>query len=142
MKEADLSRKDRTYFSVAEDISKLSDHRCKLGCVIVDKHRIVSSGYNSQTKCNPIQLELDNKFFPGYNNRGPVHAEVAALSPLIKKRIDLSGATLYIYRKDKEGHLAMARPCPRCMSLIKKLGIRRLQYTTADGFAFEKLIIS
>jgi len=137
-----LSNKDFTYFSVARDISLLSDHRCQMGCVIVDHHRIIGSGHNSMTKCHPVQLDLDNKFYPETidKNKGPLHAEVSALLPLIKRHYDLSGATLYIYRKDKHGTLAMSRPCVRCMSLLKKYGIKKIKYTTPDGFAFEKII--
>lgn len=135
-----LSNKDFTYFSVARDISLLSDHRCQMGCVIVDHHRVISSGHNSMTKSHPVQMELDNKFFPGCPNKAPLHAEVSAMVPLIKRHYDLSSATLYVFRKDKKNHLAMSRPCQRCMSLLKKYGIRKIKYTTPDGFASEKII--
>jgi deoxycytidylate deaminase len=135
-----LSRKEKIFFNTAKEISNLSDHHYHLGCVIVDHHRIISSGHNSNTKCHPIQKELDTRFF-GEESRGPVHAELAALLPLIKQHnIDLSGATLYTYREDKHDHIAMSRPCPRCMSLIKKYGIKKIKYTTTDGFVTEKLI--
>lgn len=135
-----LSRKERIFFNTAKEIANLSDHHFHLGCVIVDHHRIISSGHNSNSKCHRLQKDLDTKFF-GKESKGPVHAEVAALLPLIKQHnIDLSGATLYIYREDKRGHIAMSRPCPRCMSLIKKCDIKKIKYTTVDGFVTEKLI--
>lgn len=134
-----LSKREMAYFNSAKSISELSDHRCKLGCVIVDGHRIISSGHNSKTKFHRIQSELDNKFFPGYENKGPVHAEVSALIPLIKRRVDLSGTTLYVYRENKDGKLAMSRPCPRCMQLIKEQGIKKICYTTNDGYVDERI---
>lgn len=33
----------------------------------------------------------------------------------------------------------LARPCPACMAMIKNLGIKKIYYTTDDGFAFEQL---
>lgn len=134
-----LSRKEKVFFKVAKDVSELSDHHYQLGCVVVDHHHVISSGHNSRTKCHKMQADLDYKFF-GVASRGPVHAELEALLPLIKKNVDLSGATVYVYREDKHQHIAAARPCPRCMSLIKKCGIKRIKYTTYDGFATEKVI--
>lgn len=37
----------------------------------------------------------------------------------------------------KDGMSGMARPCPRCMRLIKSLGIKRINYSTQGGFAEE-----
>ena len=116
----------------------MSDHRCKIGCIIVDKHRIISSGHNSNTKVHAIQANIDNKHF-NCNCVGKIHAETSAIIPLLKTRMDYSRATLYTYRELKDGSLAMARPCPRCMELIKQLGISRIKYTTNDGYACEWL---
>lgn len=49
-----LSKRERAYFNSAKSIAELSDHRCKLGCVVVDGHRIISSGHNSKTKFHRI----------------------------------------------------------------------------------------
>ena len=34
----------------------------------------------------------------------------------------------------------MSRPCPRCMKVIKSLGIKKLVYSTEDGVAKERLM--
>ena len=133
-----LSKTDRAFFNSARAVSKLSDHHYKLGCVVVDRHRIISSGFNSKTKCHRVQAVLDEEFF-GRATRGSEHAEVAALLPLIRRRADLSSATVYVYREDRFGRLAMARPCPRCMSLLLRLGVRKIKYTTPLGFAAERI---
>lgn len=57
-----------------------------------------------------------------------------------QENIFLPNATLVTYRNKKDGSLGMSRPCDRCMQLIKKLGIKKLLYTTDNGFAEEKLI--
>ena len=132
------SKTDRAFFNSAKAVSKLSDHHYKLGCVVVDRHRIISSGFNSRTKCHRVQAALDEEFF-GRATRGSEHAEVAALLPLIRRNCDLSGATVYVYREDRLGRIALARPCPRCMSLLLRLGIRKIKYTTSFGYATERI---
>lgn len=133
-----LSKTDRAFFNSARAVSKLSDHHYKLGCVVVDHHRIISSGFNSRTKCHRLQAVLDEEFF-GRATRGSEHAEVAALLPLIRRKVDLSASTVYVYREDRFGRLAMARPCPRCMSLPLRLGVRRIKYTASFGFVAERI---
>lgn len=133
-----ISKKEKSYFNAAKAISKLSDHRCKLGCIVVKGHKIISSGHNSQTRCHGRQAEIDKKYF-GCECKGPVHAEFDALNYLINQRTDLSGAEIYIYRDINNGELAMARPCPRCMELIKSCGIRKIKYTGHNSYITEIL---
>lgn len=131
-----LSKTEQSFFKTAQSLSMLSDHHCKIGCIIVDKHRIISSGHNSNTKCHPIQAQIDTKHFSCFCT-GKVHAETSAIIPLLKTKEDYSRATLYTYREHKDGTLAMARPCPRCMELIKQIGITKIKYTTDNGYATE-----
>lgn len=134
-----LTKTQRSYFKAARAMSELSDFpRRKHGCVIVDKHRIVSSGYNSSTKCDSLQAKMDIEKY-GEFCPGKVHAESAALAPILRKKIKLSNAEIYMYREDREGNLALSRPCSTCMKMIKQAGIRYINYTTKDGYAFETL---
>ena len=41
------------------------------------------------------------------------------------KDIDFHNLKLFVYRELKDGSIAMARPCPSCMALIKDLGIKK-----------------
>ena len=118
-----MKRSDRVFFNMARQVSFLSDyHGPHMGCVCVDGHRVVTSGHNAM-KTNPMQHRYNRfrDFDPKYPAR--VHAEV----------------TLYVYREHKDGSPAMARPCKSCMALIKNLGIKKVFYTTDDGFAEEKI---
>lgn len=132
-----LSKTKQAYFRAAEAMSRLSDHKCQLGCVVVNNHHIISSGHNSDSRGHGFQKRLDEKFFNDGKSRGCKHAEIDALLPLIRNRVDLTRATVYVFRKNKHNELAMARPCPRCMSIIKQQGIRKIEYTTDLGFASE-----
>lgn len=53
------------------------------------------------------------------------HAEMAALRRCKRTK----GATLYIARINKTGEERMSRPCPKCMKLVIKAGIKKIVYT-------------
>lgn len=66
-----------------------------------------------------------------------LHAEISCLLQIKDMDIDFSKINLYIYREDKNGNLAMCRPCKACMKFIDDLGIKHIYYTTDKGFAKE-----
>ena len=124
-------------FRAAKAVSEMSDHRVKVGCVVVNKHRIISSGFNSHSKCHKVQALLDKETF-GCDCPGKVHSETAALLPLIKDGVDLSRASIFVYREHRSGAIACARPCARCERLIKQCGIKKIYFSVDNGFAEEK----
>lgn len=134
-----MSKADNVYFRAAKSVSLLSDYPIhKVGCVVVNKHRIISSGCNSKTKCHPLQAKLHTEEY-GEECPGKYHAEISALVPLIRDKVDLTRASIYIFRQHKNGVNALARPCDSCMKIIKSLKIRRIYYTVEDGIALEKI---
>lgn len=126
-----------SFFKAAKAMSELSDFdRAHIGCVVtIGSHRIVSSGYNS-TKSHPLQKQLNKERFNADSGHS-LHAEVAALLPLMKENIDFSKVEIYTHRNYKDGTMALSRPCKSCMKLIRDLGIKKINYTTADGYACE-----
>ena len=134
-----IGKTNKAYFRAAKAVSELSDYPIhKLGCVIVKGHRIVSSGHNHKHKCNPLQAKLDTEKYK-VQCPGKLHAEIMALLPLIRDKVDLSNASIYIYREHKDGTLAMARPCSSCQKIIRQMKIKRCFYTIENGYAVEKL---
>ena len=133
-----MTKREIAHFNMAKAASETSDHRIKMGCAVISGHKCVSTGCNSLTRCHRVQAILDKERF-GVDTIGMKHAEVDALLPLIQNGVDLSGASVFVYREHKNGSLAMSRPCPSCMKLIRKCGIRYINYTTEDGYAFETL---
>lgn len=132
-----MTKRERAHFGAAKAVSELSDHRVHVGAVVTMGSRIISSGRNSQSRCHGVQARLDKEMF-GEESHGPLHAEVDALLPLIRKGVDLSNASIYVYREHKNGVMACARPCARCEKLIRKSGIKRVFYTVENGVAEEK----
>ena len=132
-----MTKKELAYFQAAKAVSNLSDHKYKMGCVIVNKHKIISSGFNSETKCHGVQARLNHQQY-GMVSPGKIHAEISALLPL--RRTDLSKASIFIYRENKEGRKALARPCPCCEKYIRQLGIKHIYYTGNDSLIYEEFI--
>lgn len=136
-----MTRKQKSFFEAAEAVSRTSEFpRVHIGCVVTNgNHRIISSGVNS-TKTHPIQKKYNaERFDVDICTQHSLHAELDALLPLLKEDIDFSKVELYTYRELADGTMAMSRPCPSCMKLIKDLGIRNIYYTTQDGYSHEEI---
>lgn len=134
-----MTKKQKSFFEAAKAVSTMSDFdRVHIGCVVVNgNHRIISSGANSR-RTHPLQKKLNKERFQEDTNHS-LHSEVTALLPLLKEDIDFKRVELYTYRELKDGSIAISRPCPSCMALIKSLGIKRIWYTTNDGYASEEI---
>jgi deoxycytidylate deaminase len=123
-------------------MAKNSDYkRIHIGCVITYKGIPISFGFNSN-KTHPMQKRYNKFRIPNYDECDcipKVHAEIAALSKLKKNELNPKKVELFIYRMMDKDKYGMARPCPSCMKAIKDFGIRKIYYTTEDGFAKEIL---
>lgn len=124
------------FFLKARDAAKLSDYsRYHIGCVVVYKNHIISSGFNS-TKTHPIQKIYNKERFDTDNTPHSLHAEITALVFLKDRHdIDWKKVEIYTYRENKSGELRMSKPCKSCMALIKSLGISKVNYTINNGYA-------
>lgn len=102
-----------------------TDFQHRIGCVVLDKKgRVISSGYNMR-KTHPLQY----KHARHYNEEAIfLHAEIAAL---VKCRREPHA--ILVGRILRSGDVALAKPCPICMSAIEEAGIKEIQYTTNDG---------
>ena len=136
----ELSKRHKAYFKAAKSMSELSDFKQHhIGAVAVYKHKIISSGCNSN-KTNPTQKHFNIHRFD-VDTPATIHAELSCLLPLInRKDINFSDVSLYIYREYKNGKPAISRPCASCMALIRQLGIRRLYYSGDNSYISEEII--
>lgn len=132
-----MTKKEIAYFQAAKAVSSLSDHHYKIGCVIVNKHKIISSGFNSETKCHRLQAQLNLNHYK-MHSPGKLHAETSALLPIRDR--DLSRASIYIYRELKDGTKALAKPCPCCEKLLRSYGIKHIYYTGNDSLIYEEFV--
>lgn len=115
------------FFELAKRISFKSPSKFKLGCIIVNKNRVISIGYNQMHKTHPK--------FKTYGNF--IHAELHSLIGLPYE--ETQGAVCYVYREDANGKLANSRPCPVCYSALAQSGIKEICYSTRQGFQKERI---
>jgi len=111
---------NKRYMVLAKNVSKHSDHRVKVGSVIVKK-RPLSVGYN-KVKTHPLHADPYNSL------RGSIHAEVSALLTCD----DPHGGVIYVYRETKDGKPALARPCNYCYNMLQSKGIKKVFYTISE----------
>jgi deoxycytidylate deaminase len=146
------------YFNLARLMAEKSEFNHKIGCVIVKDNKIISLGFN-QKRTHPMQFLFSEKVrIKNINNNKTqkeilwdnrifryIHAEIDAISSIIRMRNihsetdrkKVENASIYIYRQNKNGTPALARPCAVCLYAIKFFKFRRMYYTTNDGFARE-----
>lgn len=129
-------------FGLAHNACYYSDNkRTRVGCVIVYKNKVLSVGYNVNSKTHPTQ-KLYNKY-RGYdpNESGSVnslHAECSALVKIRDMDIDWRKASIFVWRIKKDGSKGMARPCKACEAMLRDQGIKEIYYSTDSGTAYEK----
>lgn len=105
------------YFRLAKIASYHSSHRKPMGAVIVNR-RPISFGYNIQ------------KTHPEYSNGKEVFSVHCEIKAIISCQCDIIGSDIYIFRQNKLGELAMAKPCKHCLRIIIESGISKIFYTT------------
>jgi deoxycytidylate deaminase len=121
-----------SYFREANRASKQSDHpHYKVGACIVYKGRVLSVGFNQILKNHPLTRM--------FNEHQSIHAEVSSIIRLKKKKI-LKECKMVVYREYANGELAMSRPCPTCIKILKFFGIKKIIYTTIDGYSQETIM--
>lgn len=131
------------YFNLAKNASQYSDNkRARLGSVIIYKNKVLSVGWNTENKTNPLQEEYNR--LRGYDvdvkfTKSSLHAEFSAMLRIKHMDIDFGKAHMFIYREKKDRTTGNARPCPACMGFAKTLGIKNIYYTTSEGWAYERI---
>ena len=135
-----MKEKDMKFFAVARELSKCSDFdRIKIGAVILKKKEVLGCGFNNK-KTHPMQKKLNGfRVVKRKRQSAALHAEMAAILHVANKH-KLHGATIYVYRENCHGEIAMSRPCEACMAKIREVGIKKICYTTPDGFAMEEIV--
>lgn len=118
-------------FREANRASKHSDHlKYKIGACIVYKGRVISVGVNQLFKSHPLTRM--------FHEEQTLHAEVSAIVRLKNKKL-LKECKMVVYRENALGELAMARPCPTCLKILKFFNISSIAYTIDGGYAEEIL---
>jgi deoxycytidylate deaminase len=93
------------------------------GAVIIKDNTIISAGFN-QYKSHPTLITQTK--FPY------LHAESHSM---FKYGLDrLEGSTLYVIRIRSQEHIGLSKPCFVCEYFIKEANIKKVFYTTNEGY--------
>ena len=133
------------YFKFAREAARWADYQGSrsapsIGAIAVYKGSIVAEAWNTN-KTSPLQAQYNVYRYQG-DTPCKSHCETQLVQRLRWKfgdSIDWGKVNIYLYREYKDGRLAPSRPCPSCMAMLKDFGIKRVMYTTKDGFVEEKL---
>ena len=134
------------YFKFAREAAKWADYQGTrsapaIGAIAVYKGTIVAEAWNTN-KTSPLQARYNVYRYEPADTPCKAHCETQLVQKLRWKfgdSIDWSKVYIYLYREYKDGSLAPSRPCPSCMAMLKDLKIKKIMYTTEDGFAEEKI---
>lgn len=132
------------FFKEAKKESFLSDYDGQhLGAVAVYGDKIILAKAHNSNKTNTTQYFYNRYRIEQKSNimsKPPrSHAECNLYRKIRFLDIDFSRVSVYIYRELKNGELGMARCCPACMAALKSLGVKKICYTTDDGYAEERI---
>jgi dCMP deaminase len=110
-----LSKWDRRFLRLAEEVRLWSkDPGTKVGCVLVNDRRILSTGYNGFPQT--ISDDLDRYIDREYKLSVTVHAEANAILNAAKNGTKVEGSTLYV----------TFPPCSQCASAIVQAGVAQV----------------
>lgn len=102
-------------------ISRTSKCQRRVGAVIYRGNKILAKGCNVD-KTHP-------RWGSGFH--GKFHAETRALYIAYKNKVNLYGASIFVYRENEFG-AAMAKPCLRCYEQLIRAGIVEIHYSGSN----------
>lgn len=117
-------------FDLVIQTAKTSPSRVKVGALLLNKNKVVASATNLERKSHPIQARFAERV--GLHQKIYLHAEIAALVKC-KEEYD----TIVVARVNNQGKIRLAKPCPCCSLAIEESNIKRIYYTTNEGFLYE-----
>lgn len=98
-----------------------------LACILRKGDHVAHIGVNSG-KTHPKY----GRSYPDGSTAHCMHAEMDAM------RFYKKGMSVEVLRFTATGY-AMARPCKLCMAELKKRGVKKVRYTTRNGWETEKI---
>lgn len=131
--------KHEKYWKLLEKIAIASEPvaRTRLAACLVYKNELLAVGYN-KNKTHPIA-----KRFRKTEGAEYLHAEVDCIKNALRVYDPeiLTKATLYVLRvkRPDDDHKAfvrgMAKPCCGCAHAIEQFGIKKVYFTTDEGYS-------
>jgi tRNA(Arg) A34 adenosine deaminase TadA len=117
---------------LAINTAKSSPSKKKIGAILLRKSKVIVTATNLEKKTHPIQASFAEKV--GMKEKIYLHAEINAL---IKAKEDVD--TIVVARIGGHSHneLRMSKPCPICQMALEIKQVRKVIYSTDDGFLYQ-----
>jgi deoxycytidylate deaminase len=117
---------------LAINTAKSSPSKKKIGAVLLKKNKIISTATNLERKTHPLQATLAERV--GLKEKIYLHAEVNALIKA-KEKAD----TIVVARVGGHGYcdLRISKPCKICQAALEMNNIKKIIYSTDDGFLYQ-----
>lgn len=136
---------NKRYFKFAREAAQWADYQGTrsapaIGAVAIYKGSLVAEAWNTN-KTSPLQARYNVYRYEPADTPCKAHCETQLCQRLRWKfgdNIKWDKVEIYLYREYKDGSLAPSRPCPSCMAMLKDFGIKKVYYTTEDGYVEEK----
>lgn len=106
------------FLKIAISLASTSESRMKHGAIVVKSGNVLGMGIN-KTRNSP-------KIMKSAPLGCSVHAEVAAVR---SAGYNVSGATVYVARVNRNGEHRNSAPCSECQKVLNKLGVKRVVHT-------------
>ena len=126
---APITGKLQKYFNYASRVALKSNYgKIRHGAVLVKGGSVLS------LSCNKDKFSSFAKRFRCESmGTATSHAEIGCLCGVTRQKT--SGATIYVVRINQEGEFRLSKPCPMCHEALKHCGIKKVVYSTNNGFA-------
>lgn len=113
------STKNTRPLQIAKRLSYKSQHRCRIGAVIMNGKTVVGLGFNKHRKTHP---KITSR-----SHWKHIHAELDAI--IGAQQNLLEGSTIYVFRELRNGQIGLCKPCIDCQAILKEVGIKKAIYT-------------
>lgn len=126
------------YFNILEKVAQALEPvaNARVAAFLVYKRDVIAVGYNKD-KTHPFQKRHSKNNLALY-----LHAETDCINNALRYYSDeeVSKSSLYILRvkHSDDDHIAfirgLAKPCEGCQKCIKRYGIKKVYYSTEEGY--------
>lgn len=117
-------------FDYAKTVAMTSDYKFRHGAILVRGGKIIRASCNKSRA-----VWFTNKYHS--KGTGSLHAEIGCVLNMEKDRTD--GCEIYVVRIMANNDFAMSKPCPMCQMICDEMGIKRIHYSTYNGFETMRL---
>ena len=126
------SKKMMKYFQLAKTMAVKSDSKWKHGAVLVSGGTIINTATNLNRPCS-----FGVQFRKKEMGQATAHAELAVILNMPKQ--STNHADIYVVRINSNYEWRQSLCCDMCFNACKFVGIKRIYFSTNDGFEMVKL---